>query len=101
MLSWGISTGRVAVQRGSLASGGQLLPGAVETRVPVSSLLPVSGFCTVKVPVMVTVPPTGMSPVQVIAVAVRLRLPLVATWSPVGVASSTTPLVGLVTVMPV
>ena len=54
------------------------------------TLFPVSGFLTVTVPVIVTVPPTGMFPVQEMPVAVSDRVPEVAVWSPFGVASSTT-----------
>ena len=36
----------------------------------------------------VTMPPTGMLPVQVMAVELRISVPEVAVWSPLGMASS-------------
>ena len=101
MVSWGMSTVTSTVHRGSDPPGGQVLPGAEDTRVPVMILSPVAGSLTVKLPVTVTTPPTGMLPVQVIAVEVRTRLPEVATWSPVGIASSTVSALGLDTVISV
>src|SRR3982750_201093 len=107
MVSAGTRTVISAVHRGSLPPDGQLLPGAADTRVPVMTLLPGSGFSTVSVPVTVITPPTGMDPVQVMAVDVSTRLPAgppqleLATWSPVGIASSTVSALGLDTVIPV
>ena len=63
--------------------------------------LPRSGLLTVKVPVTETIPPTGMLPVQVIAVGLSTRLPEVAVWSPVTVASSIVSALGLEMVIPV
>ena len=45
-----------------------------------------TGLSTVKVPVMVTVPPTGMSPVQNAPVLLMTSVPEVAVWSPFSVA---------------
>ena len=53
MLRAGTRTGTVKVQRGSAVAVGQLLPGASDSRVAVMSLLPGSGFLTVRVRVMV------------------------------------------------
>ena len=88
MLSAGICTGTLTEQAGSVPPDGQLLPGAVVARTLDRSLLPVSGFFTVTVPVMVTVPPIGMLPVQVRPELVTDRVPEVAVSSPLGVASS-------------
>jgi hypothetical protein len=52
------------------------------------------------VPVTVTVPPTGMSPVHVMADALSTSVPEDATWSPLGLASSTVPPVGPTIEMP-
>ena len=65
------------------------------------TLFPVSGLLTVTVPVIVTVPPTGMFPVQEMPVAVSDSVPEVAVWSPLGVASSTTSVMFEATVIPV
>ena len=97
----GISTLTVAVHRGSVPPEGQLLPWAAVVSVLVISLLPVSGLFTVTVPVTVTVPPTGMFPVQEIPVPVRVSVPEVAVWSPFGVASSSTSVMLLAIVIPV
>ena len=53
----------VAVQRGSVLPAAQLLPGALVVTVIVSTVSG-TGLFTVKVPVMTTVPPTGMFPVH-------------------------------------
>ena len=53
------------------------------------------------VPVTVTVPPTGMLPVQEIPVAVSVTVPEVAVWSPFGVASSRTLVMSEPIVIPV
>ena len=66
-----------------------------------STLFPVSGLFTVTVPVIVTVPPTGMLPVQEIPVAVSVSVPEVAVWSPFGVASSSTSVMLEAIVIPV
>ena len=60
-----------------------------------------SGLFTVTVPVTVTVPPTGMLPVQEIPVPVSVSVPEVAVWSPSGLASSSTPVTSGATVIPV
>ena len=65
-------------QRGSVLPDGQLLPAAVVDKVLAMILLPVSGLFTVTVPVTVTVPPTGMLPVQEIPVEVSVSVPEVA-----------------------
>ena len=52
------------------------------------TLFPVSGLSTVTVPVTVTFPSTGMSPVQVTPVPVTVSVPEVAIWSPLATASS-------------
>src|ERR1700723_886101 len=93
IVSPGISTFTVAVQRGSVLPDGQLLPAAAVDRMLVSTLLPVSGLFTVTVPVTVIVPPTGMLPVQVITEPLTVSVPDVAVWSPFAVASSCTPAV--------
>src|ERR1700735_3977428 len=100
MVRPGTSTLTVAVHRGSVPPAGQLLPAAAVDSVLFITLLPVSGLFTVTVPVTVTVPPTGMLPVQEIAVPVTVRAPDVAVWSPLGVASSSTPLVLMEIVIP-
>jgi hypothetical protein len=62
---------------------GQLLPGASETVVPVIILLPRSAAAfTVVVPVMKTLPPTGMLPVHLIPVPVMTSSPELAVWLP-------------------
>ena len=99
IVSAGTSTVTRKVHNGSEVPVWQLLPGAVELSVALIRLLPVSGFDTVAVRVTVTVPPTGMSPVQVSDAPVRTRVPEVATWSPVGVESSAMSARGVVTVM--
>ena len=43
-------------------------------------------LCTVTVPLMMTVPPTGMSPVHETLVGVTVSVPEVAVWLPSGVA---------------
>ena len=78
-----------------------MLPAAAVVSVLVITLLPVSGLFTVTVPVTVTVPPTGMLPVQEIPVPVTVSVPDVAVWSPFGVASSSTSLVLMEIVIPV
>ena len=60
-----------------------------------------SGLLTVTVPVIVTVPPTGMFPVQRMPVVVSDSVPEVAVRSPFGVASSTRPVTFEATVIPV
>ena len=80
---------------------GQLLPAAAVENVLTSTLFPVSGLFTVTVPVIVTVPPTGMLPVQEIPVAVSVSVPEVAVWSPFGVASSSTSVILEAIVIPV
>src|SRR5580700_7685263 len=101
MVRPGVSTVTLTEQRGSVLPAGQLLPAAVVDSVLVITLSPVSGLFTVTVPVTVTVPPTGMLPVQEIAVPFTASVPDVAVWSPLGVASSSTPLVLIETVIPV
>src|SRR5260370_27221995 len=89
MVSAGVSTWTVVVQRGSVPPGGQLLPGASDAQVLVMMPLPGSGFFTVMVPVTVTTPPTGMSPLQYAPVAVMTNAPEVTVWSPLGLALAT------------
>ena len=69
------------VQRGSPLPGGQLFPGAADTAVAVRVAL-VTGLSTVTGEVMVTVPPTGMSPVQTVPVAPIDRVPELAVAFP-------------------
>lgn len=64
-------------------------------------LSPGSGFFTVRVPVTVMTPPTGMFPVQVMAVALSTSVPELAVWSPLGMASSMVPALRLEMVIPV
>ena len=90
MVRAGVSTGTLMEQAAAGAEAGQLLPGAVVVMVLASRLLPVSGLLTVTVPVTVTVPPGGMSPVQVTPLPTMVRVPEVAVWSPSGTASSNT-----------
>ena len=78
MVSAGISTVTLTEQRGSVLPDGQLLPAAAVDKVLAMVLLPVSGLFTVTVPVTVTVPPTGMLPVQEIPVEVSVSVPEVA-----------------------
>ena len=101
MVSAGIRTVTVAEQRGSVPPDGQLLPAAAVVSVLVINLFPASGLFTVTVPVTVTVPPTGMFPVQEIPVAVSVSVPEVAVWSPFGVASSRTSVILEAIVIPV
>ena len=101
MLSAGISTGTLTEQGGSVLPDGQLLPAAAVDSVLAIILLPVSGLFTVTVPVTVTVPPTGMLPVQEIPVEVSASVPDVAVWSPFGVASSSTLVMLVAIVIPV
>ena len=100
MVRAGVRTGTEVVQAGSAPPEGQLFPGAAELRVAVRTWLPVSGSSTVTVPVTVTVPPMGMSPVQVTPVAVTVRVPEVAVWSPLGTASSNTSVASVAMVIP-
>ena len=90
MVSPGVITGTLTEQAAAGAATGQLLPGAAVVIVLASRWLPASGRFTVTVPVTVTVPPTGMSPVQVTALPTMLSVPEVAVWSPLGTASSNT-----------
>ena len=78
MLSAGVSTGMLTEQAAAGAEVGQLLPGAAVVTVLASTWLPVSGLFTVTVPVIVTVPPTGMLPVQMTAVPVMVIVPELA-----------------------
>src|SRR5580658_3997729 len=90
MVRPGVSTVTLTEQRGSVLPAGQLLPAAVVDSVLASTLFPVSGLFTVTVPVIVTVPPTGMLPVQESPVEVTVSVPDVAVWSPSGLESSDT-----------
>src|SRR5580658_9844876 len=101
MVRPGVSTVTLTEQRGSVLPAGQLLPAAVVDSVLAITLFPVSGLFTVTVPVIVTVPPAGMLPVQEIPVAVSVSVPDVAVWSPLGVASSSTSVMLELTVIPV
>src|ERR1700685_4637248 len=101
MVSDGSSTVTLIEQRGTVLPDGQLLPGAVVDSVLAMTLLPVSGFLTVTVPVIVTVPPTGIDPVQVTPLPLMTSVPEVAVWSPLGTASSKTLLASVVIVIPV
>ena len=65
MVSAGIRTVTVAVQRASVPPAGQLFPAAAEVMVLVSSLSPVSGLVTVTVKVIVAAWPGVRVPVQV------------------------------------
>ena len=88
MVRAGTCTATLTVQRGSVEPDGQLLPAAVVDNVLDRTLLPVSGLFTVTVPVIVTVPPTGMLPVQVRPALVTDRAPELADSSLLGLASS-------------
>ena len=81
--------------------GGQLLPGAAVDKTRPRILFPVSGLSTVTVPVMVTVWPTGMSPVHDAPVAVTTIVPEEAVWSPSEVALAKTSDGSVATVIPV
>ena len=59
-----------------------------------------SGLLTVAVEVMVTVPPTGMSPVQTAPVAPIDSVPEDACSSPLPVASSLIPVESVLTLIP-
>jgi hypothetical protein len=96
----GTSTVTVAVQAGSVPPAGQFDPGADVLSVLVITLLPASGLFTVTVPVTVTTPPTGISPVHEIPDDVSTSVPDVAVWSPFGDASSNTSLAFVATVIP-
>src|SRR5580704_4209772 len=95
MVRAGVRTLVTALQRGSVLPEGQLLPGAVVLMTEDRILFPVSGL------LMVTVPPTGMLPVQVAAVPATVSVPDDAVWSPLLVASSKTPVRLVETVIPV
>ena len=100
MVSAGVSTGTLVEQRLSVPPAGQLLPSAAVFSVAVSNWLPGSGFLTVTVPVTVTVPPTGISPVHDAPALPTVIVPDVAVWSPLGTASSNTSEAFVPTVMP-
>ena len=87
------------VQRGSVLPGGQLFPGAVETAVAVSVSL-VTGLSTVTGEVMVTVPPTGMSPVQTAPVAPMDRVPELVVVFPLLVVFAARATVPVLTLIP-
>ena len=101
MVRAGVSTGTLTVQRGSVLPDGQLLPGAVVTSVAVSTVFSGTVLCTVTLPLMVTVPPTGMLPVHETLVVVTVSVPEVAVWSPLGEALFSTALALGTMVMPV
>src|ERR1041385_9002870 len=84
MVSAGTRMVKETVQRGSVLPWGQLLPGVAVLSVVVTTALPESGVSAVRVPVMVTVAPTGMSPVQSTPVSPIVRMPEEAVWSPLG-----------------
>src|ERR1700722_5545471 len=88
MVRPGVRTGTLEVQG---AAAGQLLPGAAELVTWVMRWLPVSGLLTVIVPVIVTVPPAGMSPVHTAPVVPIDRMPELVVWSPLPTASSAMP----------
>ena len=96
----GTCTCTVAVHAGSVPPDGQFDPGAVVASVLDMTLFPVSGLFTVTVPVIVTEPPTGMSPVQEIPDDVSTSVPDVAVSLPFGTASSNTSLASVATVIP-
>ena len=95
----GISTSVTGVQRGSVLPAWQLLPGAADTAVAVSTSL-VTGLSTVTGEVMVTVPPTGMSPVQTAPVAPIDRVPELAVVFPPLVAFADSSVVSVLTLIP-
>src|SRR6201996_8056149 len=99
MLSPGVSTGTLTEHAAAGDAVGQLLPGAAVVIVLASTWLPASGLFTVTVPVTVTVPPTGMSPVHTTAAPVITSVPDDAVWSPFGTASSNTSAALVLTVM--
>ncbi len=99
MVSPGVSTGTLTLQAAAGAATGQLLPAAAVVIVLASTWLPASGLFTVTVPVTVTLPPTGMSPVQVTPLPTMLSVPEVAVWSPLGTASSNTSAASVLIVM--
>ena len=84
MVRAGVSTVTLTVQRGSVLPGGQLLPAAVVMSVAVSTVFRGTVLSTVTLPLMVTVPPTGMLPVHETLVVVTVSVPEVAVWSPLG-----------------
>ena len=89
------------LQRGSVPPAGQLLPAAAVVKVAVMTLLPGSGLSTVTVPVIVTLPPTGMSPVHDTPVVLTVSVPDVVVWSPFEVASSKMSVASVAIVIPV
>ena len=98
MVRAGNRTWVTGVQRGSVDPGGQLFPGAAETAVAVSRSL-VTGLSTRTGEVMVTVPPTGMSPVQTVPALPMDRVPEVVVTFPSLVtfaASATVPVLTLI-----
>ena len=76
-----VRTATVALQAGLVVPLGQLLPGAAEVTVLDMILSPVSGSSTVAEYVMVTLPPTARSPVQVRTGLAYDTLPAVAAAS--------------------
>ena len=83
MVSPGVTTVVVAVHAGSVLPAGQLLPAAVVAPVSVMTWLPAGyGLATVIDPVIVTVPPTGTSPVHTAPVVPIVMVPELADWSP-------------------
>ena len=100
-VSPGTSTGIATLQCASVVPGGQLLPGAAETLVPVIIPLPRPPAArTVPVPVAKTLPPIGMSPVQRISIPSMMIWPEVAVWSPLGTMSSKPSVASLVATIP-
>ena len=95
----GTSTWVTGVQRGSALPGAQLLPGAADTAVAVSVSL-VTGLSTRTGEVIVTVPPTGMSPVQTVPVAPIDKVPELAVMFPSLVALADSSVVSVLTLIP-
>src|SRR5579862_7018742 len=83
MVRPGITTLTVMVHRGSVLAAGQLLPGAVVVPVVVMTWPPAGqGSATRIDPVIVTVPPTGTSPVHTAPVPPTDSVPEVAASLP-------------------
>jgi hypothetical protein len=83
IVSPGITTSTVIVHRGSADPAGQLLPAAVVASVIAMTCPPAGyGLATTIDPVIVTVPPTGTSPVHTAPVAPTDNVPELAVSLP-------------------
>ena len=101
MVSPGICTVAVAVQRVSSDPAGQLLPGAVVAPVVAMTWPPAGyGLATMIDPVRVTVAPTGTSPVQTAPVAPIASVPELAVSLPASLICAAVLAVAKTTLIP-